>query len=107
MWGRTPRDERRPRPRALATLEFLVVQYRIFLIERDRQARPRGPPCTACHPLREDKGRTFTNTERRCMRANQVVAPPPPGVRQGWEVLADFGTRLGLKLSYPRGNLSA
>jgi len=83
---------------ALDKLEFLVVQD-IVMTETARHATVVLPAAS----LFEKTG-TFTNTERRVLRVNQLMAPPGQA-RQDWEILVDFANRMGGHLSYPRGNL--
>ncbi|KAH3761291.1 formate dehydrogenase subunit alpha [Pelomyxa schiedti] len=78
---------------ALKRLEFFVVQD-IFLTETAKLAHVVLPAAS----LFEKTG-TFTNTERRCVRVQRAMAPPP-GVRQDWEILVDFANRMRFHLCY-------
>ncbi len=74
---------------ALAGLEHLVVQD-IFLTETANYADVILPAAA----LYEKTG-TVTNTNRQVQMARAAV-PPPGQARADWEILVDFGQRLGV-----------
>ena len=82
--------------RALASLEFLVVQD-LFLTETARLADVVLPG--RCYAEKEG---TFTNTERRVQRVRRAVEGPA-GTRLDTAVFAELMRRLG----YPQPDLSA
>lgn len=78
---------------ALKHLEFLVVQD-IFLTETARLAHVVLPGASFA-----EKDGTFTNSERRVQRVRKAIEPIG-GARADWQVLAEIGRRLGLKMDY-------
>ena len=79
---------------ALKTLDLLVVQD-VFLTETAQLADVVLPAAS----FAETEG-TFTNTERRVLLVNRVVAPPGDA-RPDWEILCDLSSRMGYPMDYP------
>ncbi len=78
---------------AFKKLDFLAVQD-IFLSESAQIA----DVVLASAALGEREG-TFTNTERRCMRARKAVEPVG-NVLSDWEIISKLSTAMGYKMSY-------
>ena len=79
--------------RALANLEFLVVQD-IFLTETAEFADVVLPASSYL-----EKTGTYTNTDRRVQVGYQVLDPPGEA-RRDWEIICDIGRRMGLSMNY-------
>ncbi|MEO1994204.1 MAG: formate dehydrogenase subunit alpha, partial [Planctomycetaceae bacterium] len=79
--------------RALAELEFLVVQD-IFLTETAEFADVILPASSYF-----EKDGTFTNTDRRVQLGSRILQPPGEA-RQDWQILCDIGRRLGISMPY-------
>jgi formate dehydrogenase major subunit len=79
--------------RALAELEFLVVQD-IFLTETAEFADVILPASSYF-----EKDGTFTNTDRRVQLGRRILQPPGEA-RQDWQILCDIGRRLGISMPY-------
>lgn len=76
---------------AFQDIEFLVVQD-IFLTETAQLADVVLPAASFA-----EKDGTFTNTERRVQRVRKAIEPPGQA-RADWQILADLGERLALRL---------
>ena len=79
--------------RALAALEFLVVQD-IFLTETAEFADVILPASSYL-----EKDGTYTNTDRRVQLGHKVLDPPGEA-RLDWQVVQDIANRLGLGWDY-------
>jgi len=79
--------------KALATLEFLVVQN-LFLTETAKYADVFLPAAWYA-----EKDGTFTNTERRVQRVRKAVEPPGE-CRPDWQIICDLSGRLGHPMSF-------
>src|SRR5690349_20094179 len=79
--------------KALATLEFLVVQD-IFLTETCEFADVILPASSYL-----EKDGTYTNTDRRVQLGRKVMDPPGQA-RVDWEVVQDIANRIGLGWNY-------
>ena len=78
---------------ALKSLDFLAVQD-MFLSETAQVA----DVVLAASSLAEKEG-TFTNTERRCMRINQAVAPLGDSLPD-WQIVSRLSSAFGYEMSY-------
>jgi formate dehydrogenase major subunit len=79
--------------RALAALEFLVVQD-IFLTETAEFADVVLPATSFL-----EKEGTYTNTDRR-VQIGRKVLDPPGQAREDWRVICDIAGRIGLPMEY-------
>jgi formate dehydrogenase major subunit len=79
--------------RALANLEFLVVQD-IFLTETAEFADVILPASSYL-----EKTGTYTNTDRRVQVGRKVV-DPPGSAREDWQVICDLAGRMGHPMEY-------
>lgn len=78
---------------ALKELDFLVVQD-LFLSETAQVA----DVVFSAASLAEKDG-TFTNSERRCMRINQAIAPIGDSLAD-WEIICRLSTAMGYEMKY-------
>jgi formate dehydrogenase alpha subunit len=79
--------------RALASLEFLVVQD-LFMSETAKLAHLVLPAASFL-----EKDGTFTNLERRIQRIRQVV-DPPNDILPDWRVVCEVSVRMGYPMTY-------
>ena len=79
----------------LESLDFLVVQD-IFMTPTAELAHVVLPATSYL-----EKEGTFTNTERRVQKVNEVI-PPLPGTRPDWRILSDLINLLGGHADYAR-----
>ncbi|HWP34246.1 MAG TPA: formate dehydrogenase subunit alpha [Thermodesulfobacteriota bacterium] len=79
--------------RALAALEFLVVQD-IFLTETAAYADVVLPGAAAA-----EKTGTYTNTDRR-VQLGRAAVKPPGQARPDWEIIVDLANRFGFPMRY-------
>jgi len=79
--------------RALAALEFLVVQD-IFLTETAEFADVILPASSYF-----EKDGTFTNTDRRVQLGRRVLQSPGDA-REDWQILCEIGRRMGVDMPY-------
>jgi len=79
--------------RAMKELEFLVVQE-LFLSETAQVA-----DVVLAGASVAEKGGTFTNTERRCMRINEAI-PPIANSLPDWKIISRLSSAMGYEMTY-------
>ena len=78
---------------AMKELEFLVVQE-LFLSETAQVA-----DVVLAGASVAEKGGTFTNTERRCMRINEAI-PPIGNTLPDWKIISRLSSAMGYEMDY-------